>query len=113
METQPLLRNSPQQKPKRSVDNTMELSLDELRDQIDTIDEKLLQCLNQRAELAVELGKIKLKKGQAIVDASREAAILKRLKELNKGPLSDQAVQEIFEQIVVHSRHLQEQLEQS
>lgn len=91
----------------------MELSLEELRDQIDTIDEKLLSCLNQRAALAIELGKIKLKKGQAIVDPSREAALLKRLQGLNEGPFSSEAIQQIFEQIVVHSRNLQERLEHS
>lgn len=95
------------------MDKPVELSVDELRQQIDTIDEKVLQCLNQRAELVLQLGRIKRRTGQAILDPNREKALFDRLRELNQGPLPTESVANIFEQIVVHSRNLQESIEQA
>ena len=50
------------------------------RRNIDGIDEKILDLINQRLLLAKEIGEIKAQNGNAVVDSSREHKILKRLK---------------------------------
>ncbi|MFC1541425.1 chorismate mutase [Candidatus Latescibacterota bacterium] len=77
------------------------------RKRIDEIDEKILKLLNERAECAVEIGKIKSSKGLEITDQNREESILKRLIAINKGPLSDEAVQKLFRCLIIESKNLE------
>ncbi|MCG3205929.1 MAG: P-protein [Elusimicrobia bacterium] len=85
-------------------------SLDRLRRRIDAIDDQLLKLLNSRGELAKEIGRIKAKNGSNILAASREVEILTRLANRNKGPLSDDAVNDIFQTIFTTCRALQKRL---
>ncbi len=57
---------------------------------IDQIDAEILQLLNQRASHAQAIGHIK--GDQLIYRPEREAAVLRRVQQLNPGPLSDHAV---------------------
>ena len=45
--------------------------------------------------------------GQPIYLPEREAAVLKRLRRLNSGPLSGEAVQRIFRQVIEESRRIE------
>jgi chorismate mutase/prephenate dehydratase len=74
------------------------------RDKIDAIDEQLLGLVNERAQLAREIGA--LKNGGPIYRPEREAQVLRRLLEQNKGPLSGEAVTAIFRQIMANCRAL-------
>lgn len=77
------------------------------RKRIDEIDEKILKLLNERAEYAIEIGKIKSAKGLEITDQNREESILMRLIAINNGPLSDEAVQKIFRCLIIESKNLE------
>jgi len=77
-----------------------------LRDRIDAIDEQLLQLMNQRADLAREIGK--LKGGGPVYRPEREAQIIARLRAANPGPLSDEAVGHLFVEIISACRALEE-----
>jgi len=79
----------------------------ELRKSIDEIDEKTLALINQRLLLGKEIGDIKQKKKEPITDKAREAAILKRLKDLNQGVLRNDTLDHIFTQIISESREIQ------
>ena len=68
--------------------------LKQYRDQIDAIDQQLLTLVNQRAAHARQIGEIK--GGGPIYRPEREAQVLRRLIELNQGPLSDEAISAIF-----------------
>ena len=67
--------------------------LQNLRAGIDAIDEQMLQLLNARAEKAQAIGR--LKKGVAY-RPDREAQVLRRIKEINPGPLSDATAAVLF-----------------
>ena len=83
------------------------MDIDGWRRKIDELNEKLLQLLNERAECALEIGRIKQDSGQPIHDPGREAAVLSHLRELNQGPLEDEAVRRIFQTIIEASRQLE------
>jgi chorismate mutase/prephenate dehydratase len=78
--------------------------LKQCRDQIDAIDEQLLKLVNQRAQLAREIGN--LKGGGPIYRPEREAQVLRRLLEHNEGPLSDEAITAIFRSVMSNCRAL-------
>ncbi len=85
-------------------------SLERLRRRIDTLDDKLLGLLSERGRLAKEIGRIKAKKGATVFSSTRESEILTRLSAGNKGPLSSEAVDDIFQTIFSACRALQRRL---
>ena len=78
------------------------------RKKIDAIDTAMLHLLNLRAELAVEIGRMKAEEGLALRVPAREQEILARLKELNPGPLVNDSVEKIFQAILDQSIRTQE-----
>jgi chorismate mutase/prephenate dehydratase len=71
--------------------------LDRLRAEIDRLNDSLLAALNERATLARAIGTLKV--GQAY-RPEREAQVLRRVKERNTGPLSDETVALLFREIM-------------
>jgi chorismate mutase / prephenate dehydratase len=71
--------------------------LDRLRAAIDAVDERILESLSERARLAREVGSLKV--GQAY-RPEREAQVLRRIKERNPGPLSDETAALLFREIM-------------
>ena len=55
------------------------MNLDDIRNQIDTIDHDLLDLLSRRAELVHEVGLIKKRDGLQIYAPEREEALLRKL----------------------------------
>ena len=78
------------------------------RQRIDEIDARLLGLLNERAACAIEIGRIKQKTGREVYDPAREKTVIDRLRSLNTGPLSDDAVQGLFECLIRESRQLEQ-----
>ena len=77
----------------------------EMRKRVDLLDSDLLEILNKRVALVIEMGKIKKKAGMKLYDPEREESVLKRLVERNNGPLEAEAVVRLFERIIDESRH--------
>ena len=83
-----------------------ENGIDKLRQRIDAIDEQLLDLCNQRARCAVEVAAVKRElsdKPDEAIDffrPDREAQVIKRLKSLNQGPLSDQEVGRLIREVM-------------
>ena len=75
----------------------MSAELDRLREQIDQLNVRILESLNERARLARAIGTLKV--GQAY-RPEREAQVLRRIKERNDGPLSDETVALLFREIM-------------
>ncbi len=69
-----------------------------VREQIDAIDAQMLALLNQRARCAQHVGEIKAKYGDAgyIYRPEREAQVLRRIQDLNAGPLPNENVTFFF-----------------
>lgn len=79
--------------------------LTELREQIDALDQQLLELLNERARVALEIGIAK--GGTNIRRPEREAEVLESVIQANKGPLADEAVYKLFENIIEVCRTIQ------
>lgn len=84
----------------------MDKQLEQLRVQIDALDERLLQLLNERAKLAQAVGHVK--GGAPIYRPEREAQVLRRLIEANAGPLSKEAVRLLFQEVMSACRALEQ-----
>ncbi len=80
-------------------------ALKQLRGQIDRIDDELLKLVNQRAGLAQQIGH--LKENEAVLRPEREAQVLLRVQGNNTGPLSKQAVAQLFTEIMSQCRALE------
>ena len=76
--------------------------LETLRRQIDAIDDRLLELFSQRARLAQEIAEIKRRLGEEdhFYRPEREAQILRRVKERNRGPLDGETVARLFREIM-------------
>lgn len=73
--------------------------LDNLRAEIDSINYRILDLLNERAAVALQIGKCKAELGISGFDPVRESGMLKRLLEKNGGPFDGEAVGAIFKEI--------------
>lgn len=85
-------------------------ALDALRRQIDAIDEQLVQLLNRRAGVAVEVGKLKHKQGAAIYAPDREKLVFDKVRRLNAGPLPDRCLEAIYREVISGSYALEKPL---
>jgi chorismate mutase-like protein len=85
----------------------MQDDLDRLRDNINTLDEQIVQLVNDRAKAALEIGNIKTKLGAKVYDPDRERAVLEHISGLNKGPLNKGALEDIFASIITACREIQ------
>ncbi|TCS70879.1 chorismate mutase [Sulfuritortus calidifontis] len=86
----------------------MEKQLEQLRAQIDALDEQILKLLNERAKLAQAVGHVK--GGSLIYRPEREAQVLRRLSEANAGPLPNEAVRLLFQEVMSACRALERSL---
>jgi chorismate mutase len=79
------------------------------RKQIDELDRKLVEMLNQRARAAQEIGRLKRDTQIPIYEPEREKTILENVRKANKGPLPDLELQQIFERVIDIMRRLQKE----
>lgn len=70
--------------------------LDRLREQIAAVDREVLHALNRRLALVARVQEHKHETGARLIDAKREAELIRELTEANDGPLSESAVQLVF-----------------
>ena len=78
------------------------LELENFRAEIDALDLKLVQLLNQRARLALDIAEIKkqTQDTSSFYRPEREARVLNRVKNLNKGPLSDAEITRLVREVM-------------
>ena len=82
--------------------------LQDLRSEVDTINLQILDLLNQRAELASEIGKVQQALGTSFYDPEREANMLTALQQANNGPFSNATISALFREIFRASMALEE-----
>lgn len=82
------------------------------REQIDTLDLQILQLLNQRANAALEIGKIKEQYNatDSILKPEREAQIVAHLQAMNTGPITGASVQAVWSEVISACRGLERQM---
>ncbi|MHB8282287.1 MAG: prephenate dehydratase [bacterium] len=74
--------------------------LEDLRNQIDKIDGELVDILNKRGEIAVKIGEIKSINNKIYYNPARENKVYANVKLLNKGPLKNDHLVNIFREII-------------
>src|SRR5262245_27480376 len=83
-------------------------TLDDLRRDIDRVDEVLVRLLNERARCVCEIGRMKKKMGVEIYQPDREKDVLRHVREIaGEGPLGAEAVERLFERIIDEARRLE------
>lgn len=87
------------------MDNSKKLK--DLRLKIDGFDDTILELLNKRASLAIEVGKIKAKEERNFYAPEREKEIYQRLTQNNPGPFPKHALKNVFREIISASLSLE------
>jgi len=83
-------------------------NLSALRQKIDDIDDHILDLLNQRAAVVIEVGKAKAGQSKDFYVPSRERAIYERLTAANPGPFPSEAIRKVFREIISASLSLEQ-----
>lgn len=82
-----------------------------IREKIDRLDNEIQELITQRAECAKEVGRVKQESDDAIFyRPEREAQVLKKVKERNKGVLPDDEMARLFREIMSACLALEHQL---
>jgi chorismate mutase len=83
-------------------------TLEDLRKDIDRVDEVLVRLLNERARCACEIGRIKKEQNVEIYQPEREKQVLEHVKSVAlEGPLEPEAIARLFERIMDEARRLE------
>jgi chorismate mutase len=72
----------------------------QLREQISDNDRAIVDAINARLKLVARLKGYKESRGMSFVDPDREQWMLQYLARANRGPLSPEGLNELFEQIL-------------
>ena len=82
--------------------NSSSLNLNQIRDEIDSVDQQLQQLINRRASLAEAVAKAKFaaEENPMFYRPEREAQVLRRVMERNEGPISDVTMARLFREIM-------------
>lgn len=83
--------------------------IEELRSRVDEVDRELIRILNERARIVQEMVEVKAQAGKPLFDPKREEEILRKVAEVNEGPIYDSSMREIFEIILHRIRDLEVQ----
>ncbi len=85
--------------------------LAEVRQRIDRIDQDLVRLIGDRATCAKRVAEIKIANGDThFYRPEREAAVLRRIKEQNPGPLGDEVIARLFREIMSACLALEQRL---
>ncbi len=81
--------------------------IDDWRARIDEVDDRIVGLINARLGYAIEIGELKRASGRQSRDRARERALIERLQALNRGPLSEEAIADVFARIMAEARILE------
>jgi chorismate mutase-like protein len=77
------------------------------REHIDDLDRRLVALLNERTAIVEQIGQAKKEAQMPIYEPKREEAVCANIAASNQGPLSNEALQRIFERIMDEMRKVQ------
>lgn len=83
------------------------MQLDTLRERIDVIDEELVKLFCERMKVSEEIGEYKRLNGMDVLDVDREAKKIETVRKMAGDDYCDE-VEDLFRQIMVISRRMQE-----
>ncbi len=85
-------------------------ALEPLRRQIDGLDERIVELLNERARVVVDIGKIKQQHNSPIYAPDRERMVFDKVRKLNRGPLPDRCLEAVYRELMSGSFALERPL---
>jgi chorismate mutase-like protein len=77
------------------------------RDQIDDLDRRILELLNERTRIVEQIGRVKHQLDLPIYEPRREDQVFENVTVNNTGPLTAEGVKRVFERIIDEMRHVQ------
>ncbi len=83
------------------------MDIEDWRRKIDEVDLQLVRLINQRAQCAQEIGKLKRDSAMPIYEPDREKIIFQNIARANAGPLSNVQLRQVYERLVDVMRQLQ------
>jgi chorismate mutase len=86
------------------------MTIDELRERIDQLDEKLVELLTERANCALRIGQLKHDLGLEVYQPDREAQVLHHVQAHGRhtgSPLGSDAIVRVFERIIDEARRIE------
>ena len=86
------------------------MSLPEHRSAIDRLDAKIIRLLNERTRHVLAIGEIKVKAGEPIYAPHRERAVLERICEINRGPITNKSLRAIYREIMSSALSLEKSM---
>lgn len=89
------------------------MDIDHLRREIDTLDSKIVDILNERAKIVLKIGEIKKQKQAQVYVPNREQEVYSRIKAQNKGPLTDESLVAIYRELMAGSLVLEKAIKVS
>lgn len=86
------------------------MDLLELRKEIDSIDQQIVDLYEKRMEVSKKVAEYKIGTGKKVFDKEREIAKIQAVKSLTHNEFNSLGIEELFEQIMSMSRKLQYQM---
>lgn len=86
------------------------LDLENIREQIDTIDRKLVDLFEERMDLCRKVAAYKIETGKKVLDMQRERDKLAAVSAMVQAPENTHAINDLFAQIMANSRKMQYRL---
>ena len=86
------------------------MTIEELRQRIDQLDERLVELLSERAHCALEIGKLKQELGLEVYQPDREKQVLHHVRTHGThtgSPLEGDAIVRVFERIIDEARRIE------
>lgn len=84
--------------------------LDQLRREIDGLDQQIVEMINRRASIAMEIGRVKHAQAGPIYSPGRERIVMDRVAKANKGPLPNSVFEAVYREIMSGCRALEKPL---
>lgn len=81
--------------------------LSDLRKDIDLIDDQLIDLLNKRFNLSIEVKQVKKENNIEVLDSKREQDILNKIIDVKANDDIKYAISEVYKSILTNSKNLQ------
>ncbi len=86
------------------------MSILKLRQKINSIDDRIVHLLNERAQASLAIGQEKKKHQKTIYAPDREREVFERIRKMSQGPLTDSALEAVYREIMSGSLSLEKPL---